>query len=98
MNIIPIILWTVLVFVLIADLILTIIFIKNTREIVMEQEKMIREKISNQVWKETNKVVRNVFFIAKTNNNSIIYGVSGNNNKLFCNAEMFADGSIKLVY
>lgn len=64
----------------------------------MEQDKLIRDKIKEKVWEETQKKVRCVFFIARTDRNTIIYGVSGNNKNLFAIAEVDALGNIHIVY
>ena len=65
---------------------------------ILEQDKLIREQIKNKVWEETQRKVRCVFFIARTDNNTIIYGISGNNGNLFATAEVDALGNIHLIY
>ena len=64
----------------------------------MEQDKLVREQIKEKVWKETQRKVRCVFFIARTDNNTIIYGVSGNGGNLFATAEVDSLGNIHLIY
>lgn len=64
----------------------------------MKQDKLIRDAIKEKVWEETQKKVRCVFFIARTDKNTIIYGVSGNGGKLFATAEVDAIGNIHLIY
>ena len=64
----------------------------------MEQDKIIREKIKEKVWEETQRKVRCVFFLARTDHNTIIYGVSGNSKGIFATAEVDALGDIYLVY
>lgn len=64
----------------------------------MEQEKLIRKQIKNQVLEETQRKVRCVFFIAKTDHDTIVYGVSGNGGNLFAIAEVDALGDIHLIY
>lgn len=64
----------------------------------MEQDKLIRDKIKEKVWEETQRKVRCVFFLAKTDHDTIIYGVGGNNKSLFATAEVDALGNIHLIY
>lgn len=64
----------------------------------MEQDRLIREQIKNKVWEEIQRKVRCVFFLAKTDHNTIIYGVSGNSKGIFATAEVDALGNIHLIY
>lgn len=64
----------------------------------MEQDKLIREQIKNKVWEETQRKVRCVFFLARTDHNTILYGISGNSKGIFATAEVDALGDIHLVY
>lgn len=64
----------------------------------MEQDKLIRDQIKEKIWEETQKKVRCVFFLARTDHNTIIYGVSGNSKRLFATAEVDALGNIHIVY
>lgn len=63
----------------------------------MTMEKMIREKISEIIYEKMDKKVRNIFFICRTDHNSICYGVSGNNGKLFAIVEYKSDGTFELI-
>lgn len=63
----------------------------------MTQEKLIRERISQKVYEELDKKVRNVWFITRTDRNSIIYGVSGNNNVMIAIAEIKDSGGIEVI-
>lgn len=63
----------------------------------MKQEKLIREAISNLVFEKTSKKVRNVWFITRTDHDTIIYGVSGNNYTLFAVAEVNSLGEVEVI-
>lgn len=64
----------------------------------MEQDKLIREKIKEKVWEETQRKVRCVFFLARTDHDTIIYGVGGNSRGIFAIAEIDTLGNIHLIY
>lgn len=63
----------------------------------MKAEKLVRDAISYLVFEKTNKKVRNVWFITRTDHDTIIYGVSGNNNVLFAIAEVNSLGEIEVI-
>ena len=61
----------------------------------MEQQldvirKMVQEKIPD-------KRVRTVWFLSVDVQNNILYGVSGNNNKLFCVAKISPKGDVEII-
>ncbi len=64
----------------------------------MEQEKLVRDKIKEKVWEEIQRKVRCVFFLARTDHDTIIYGISGNSKGIFATAEVDAMGNIHLIY
>lgn len=63
----------------------------------MTQDKLIREQIAQKVHEAINKKVRNVWFITRTDHNSIIYGVSGNNHVMIAIAEIKENGEIEVI-
>ena len=63
----------------------------------MQIEKMIREQITQKVMEISNKKVRNVFFLCRTDNNKIAYCIEGNNKVIFGVAMVDANGNIELI-
>lgn len=58
---------------------------------------MIREQITQKVMEISNKKVRNIFFLCRTDNDKIAYCIEGNNKVIFGVAMVAADGSIELI-
>ena len=58
------------------------------------QMDVIREMIQKNM---PNDKVRNVWFLATDIQNNILYGVSGNNNKLFAIAKISPIGSVEII-
>jgi len=63
----------------------------------MKTEKIIREQITQKVLEVSDKKVRNVFFLCRTDNDKIAYCIEGNNKVIFGVAMVAADGSIELI-
>ena len=64
----------------------------------MEQEKIIRESIFDEVFIQTGKKVRSVFKIGIMYDGSKLYGICGNNGKMFCAAKVDNNKDIELFY
>ena len=61
----------------------------------MEQQlDVIREMIQKKI---PDKKVRNIWFLSIDIQNNILYGVSSNNNKLFCVAKISPTGDITII-
>ena len=60
----------------------------------MEKLEVIREMIQKKI---PDKKVRNIWFLSVDAQNNILYGVSGNNNKLFCVAKISPTGEIEII-
>lgn len=60
----------------------------------MEQLDVIREMIQKKI---PDKKVRNVWTITEDFQNNILYGVNGNNNKLFAVAKISPKGEIEII-
>ena len=60
----------------------------------MGQIDVIREMIQKKI---PDKKVRTVWFLAVDFQNNILYGVSGNNNKLFAVAKISPTGDVEIM-
>ena len=60
----------------------------------MEQLDVIREMIQKKI---PDKKVRTVWFLSVDFQNNILYGVSGNNNKLFAVAKINLKGDVEIL-
>ena len=60
----------------------------------MEQLDVIRETIQKKI---PDKKVRTVWFLSVDFQNNILYGVSGNNNKLFAVAKINPKGDVEII-
>lgn len=49
----------------------------------MLADKVIREKIRDEVYSETGKKVRNIFYVTSGTDGKSVYAIVGNNNKIF---------------
>lgn len=60
----------------------------------MEQLDLVRQMVQRKI---PDKKVRNVWFLAIDFQNNILYGVSGNNNKLFAVAKINPKGEVEII-
>ena len=60
----------------------------------MEQLDVIREMIQKKI---PDKKVRNIWFLSVDVQNSILYGISGNNNKFFAVAKINPKGEVEII-
>ena len=60
----------------------------------MEQLELVREMIQKKI---PDKKVRTVWFISVDFQNNILYGVSGNNSKLFAVAKISPEGNVEIL-
>lgn len=60
----------------------------------MEQLDVIREMIQKKI---PDKKVRTIWFLSVDFQNNILYGVSGNNNKLFSVAKISPTGEVEIL-
>mgnify|MGYP003289440656 CR=1 FL=1 len=63
----------------------------------MLEEEIIRNKVKNKVLDETNKKVRNVFYVTAGTDGKSVYAICGNNNKIFGVALVSANLDIEVV-
>ena len=63
----------------------------------MEQEKVIREKIFDEVYIKAGKKVRNVFYIGALADGTEIYALCGNSNNIFAIAKVDNKNNIEIV-
>ncbi len=62
----------------------------------MEQDKLIRERIKVKVYNETEKVVRNVFYLTNDGEKDY-YCICGNNNSIFGVALINSKNEIEVI-
>lgn len=60
----------------------------------MEQLDLVRQMVQRKI---PDKKVRNVWFLSIDFQNNILYGVSGNNNKLFAVAKINPKGEVEII-
>lgn len=63
----------------------------------MLADETIREKIRDEVYSETGKKVRNIFYVTSGTDGKSVYAIVGNNNKIFGVALVDAALNIEVV-